>query len=1185
MAVNATNFREYPLGRHPEDWIPLYGEETFPVRSVDGDPNRSSWISMNGLSLRQVLAWEVADGESGRANQEILVQLALPGDSSLGVVGLRASGANGAENVYIVRLDAPGDLITIERYLAGVFTSLASAACAGLRGAVTWWVRFRANGTNLQAKAWLDGAAEPGAWTLSAVNAGIADGSLGIYRGSGGLGPEVYFLSYGTNGDTAPGPSTIPAGMATWALDPDAQIELTVEMESLNPDADVEENLLYSTRGRFTGQRDFPANVEMPPLLFDPGSLSIRLTEDLLFGQAEGSLGRVQLRNPRNILNFLMDRTLAGRRLTVRAGRANWRTHRWFEPIYSGLMEGEPTVEEIVDVALQSPYRQLEQNLSARRYIGIPTCIALSGAGHQAVHVAAYNLTRFLISFRFIAGTVPVGVDVGLTKSSSISADNFTLYIEAATAAVVGRASIGGNNHAIFLRSVSGTSYADGKVHLAALGVDADQLTYLVVDGEVVSQAVPPGLVDMPASALSFFGFTGEKVFDVRLYGYCPDVQEVQSILAVRASGDDPGMVGMWPCDDGLGAVATDYSTTANPITFAGTVNINYTWAPTDMGEQDQVGAQFQIAAGAVYNGPALLIDNNRQRFRVSDGALLGGLTVRTKGEVNATWTDGGDGVIAFPTLVSEPVTFDHGPEPLFGFDSFNQFPTVLEGLMQARMGLTEESYDPIATKALGTLIPYHVSFLAEGEMARTQALEDLIGGQGGHYRLDRDGRIVPGMILPPVSPGPVADEAVLEFLGTQGRSRVVWNVPGKAALAAGSFTIAFWVKSFAIDRFVDQGDALLPFPSYQAIAHNRDAGVGGYYVGFNRRDQGSIGFEVPSMTGGLLAFSPTGTVPWGTWTFVVGRYDLAASKFSIWAGLLGRKMVKVLEQTVTGVPSTAAGALELGGRFITSSALELGSLCGALSQYQVRTGALSDAGIQALQDAGGVPTFPDATVTFYAPLNDGTGPYALDVVSGTRGRVWGARWAPRMVLDFRRGLSKSKLKVKRLRPAWDAIVEWGRNYRPLDNADIAATVTATEKAKLKRLSRRHHSPAADVKRKYLDAREITAVSGLTELPDARQVSRNLRYRFDPARIQAALSEAPRAALALQTGDEIWVYHPRIRGSQGAALRVVGLSPALRSLRTALDLWGDRLPFTQAGILVDEFNPLLTDDGDPIVTD
>jgi hypothetical protein len=1183
MAKNATDLREYPRGQAPGDWSPLYGSESFLVRSVDGDPHRSSWIEITGAAAREVLRWEPADGETGRANQEVLALLSLPAHSDLGVLALRASGASGASaNAYVLRLDAPGDLIKIERYAAGTAALLASAPCAGLLGFVSWWVRFRANGTSLQAKAWPEGSSEPAGWTVSATDATHADGSLGLYRGSSGIGPELYFLAYGTNGDTAPGADSIPPGMATWALDPDAQIELTVEMESLAPDSGVEASYLFSTRGRFTDARDFPPSVEMPPLLQDPGSLAIRLAEDLLFGQAEGSLGRVQLRNPRNILNFLMDLTLAGRRLTVRAGLASWPTHRWFEPVYSSLMEGEPAVEETVDVALQAPYRLIEQNLLGRRMVGIPTCLQLSNAAiHQATYVAAYDLRRLLITFRFLASSAPAS-SPGVYKRLTGAANNFSLFLEAGTGAVIGSASIAGINDAIYLRSP--LTYADGRVHLGALGIDADQLAYLIVDGEPVAQITPPGLVDLPATGVRLLNFMGERIFDVRLYDYCPEIPEAQALLATRANGDDPGMVGMWPCDDGLGGIATDYSATANPITLAGTVNVDYAWQPTDQGEGDLAGSQIQIAAGAVYNAPALLIDANRQRFRLSDGTLPGGLTVRSKGAVTATWTDGGDGVIQFPTVTAEPVTFDHGPSDL-GFDGHLSFPYVVETLMRDRMGLTEASYDPIATAALIALMPFQASFFASGEMTGAAALEAMLGGAAGHYRQDRDGRIVPGMILPPITPGPVAGEAVLEFLGTAGRSRVSW-ASARGGLPAGSFTIAFWVKSFALDRFTQAGDALLPFPCYQTIAKNTlTATLGGFHIGFHRQIQGGIGFEIPSLDpGGMLAFSPTGTVPWGIWTFVVGRYDASVSKFSIWAGQLGRGMVKVAEQTTSSTPSTAVGPLDLGGRFEHGTGGR-GSLAGSLAHFQVRTGALSDSAIQALHKAGGVPSLPDASVTFYAPLNDGSGNSALDLISGARGRIWGARWAPRMVLDFRSGHSRSKFKAKRLRPAWNAIVHWGRNFAPLSDADLAATVTAIEKAKLKRETRRHHTPSSDLKGKYLDAREITAESPLVELADARQTSRNLRYRFDPARIQGALSEAPRPTLALGMGDEVWVFHPRIRGSEGAALRVVGISPSLRSLRSALDLWGDRLPFLGAGILVDEFNPLLTDDGDPFVTD
>ncbi len=1177
MATNATIWREYLRGREPGDWYHLFRTgETWPLRSVDGDSWRAGWLAQQAVAAREVLAWAAADTEPDIADCETLSQHALTAMASANTGVIRASGAAGAENGYYVNLNPVAGTMVLFRWIAGVNASLGSTPVAGLRPFCPVWVRLRGNGTSITAHGWVDGETEPtsGDGVVAVGDSSHATGALGIARSAAGTTVETYFFSYATGGDVAPGPESIPAGIASWALDSDSQIELTAELEVYDPLSQNNETVLVSTRGRYTDARDYPAAAEMPPLLLDAGALTIRLAEDLLFGAAEQSLGRVQFLNARNQLSYLLDRTASGRKLTVRAGLAGWESHRWFEPIYTALVEGEPAVDDTVDITLQAPDRMLEQNLAAGRYVGIPTCLALDGAGHEAPHVASYDLTRLLLSYRFAFDTTPA-VDTGLTKSTSLTADNFSLFVEAGTGAVVARASSGGVSSVVTLRSAAGINYADGSFHLAALGIDETSRAYLVVDGAIVAEMEPSGAVDTPTAAISLFGWDGGRIFDIRLLAYCPAEEEVQSLLAARPMGDDPGAVGLWLCDDGLGDEATDYSPTANNIALAGTVNVNYTWTATSAGEEEQAGSQIQIAAGAVFNAPALLIDRNRQRFRLSDGALPGVVTVRSKAEVIATWTDVGDGVIEFPDVTSEPVTFDHGAT-VGADDNHLRLATVLEELMSERMGLDESTYDPIATRALNAILPHNVSFFTDQEMTQAQAMQTLLAGLA-HYRQDRDGRLLPGVVLPPVSPGPVPGEAVLEFLGTEGRSRVSWATT-TGDVPDGPFAIAFWVKTFARDRWTVLGDESEAFPSYAAIASNISPDAGGYYIGLYRAAAGSIGFRFPWLAG-VYFVMPAGTIDWGVWTFCACRWD--GITIRLYAGKQGGQMVEVFRTLTTGTQFAAAQGLDLGGRW---TELSQGSLWGSIAHYQVYNTAKSVGDLQAVMDAGSQdPADPD--LLFYAPISEGAGRQAMDLVSASSGTIWGCRWAPRMVFDFRAGFSRAKVKAKRLRPAWDGIVEWLINYKPLQDADIAAPVSAADAAARKRASRRDHAPSSTVRAAYRDAREVNVTTALVDREAARQTARDIRFRFDPGRIQAALADAPRAALALQPGDEIWIYYPRIGSSQGAAVRVVGITPSLRTLRTALDLWGDRLPLSEAAILVGEMSALATDDGDLLTTD
>ena len=69
---------------------------------------------------------------------------------------------------------------------------------------VTYWARFRVNGSTMQAKVWTDGQPEPTNWMLNATNTARPTGSYsGLHTYMTGT-VRYSFISFGTNGDTAP---------------------------------------------------------------------------------------------------------------------------------------------------------------------------------------------------------------------------------------------------------------------------------------------------------------------------------------------------------------------------------------------------------------------------------------------------------------------------------------------------------------------------------------------------------------------------------------------------------------------------------------------------------------------------------------------------------------------------------------------------------------------------------------------------------------------------------------------------------------------------------------------------------------------------------------------------------------------------------------------------------------------
>jgi len=940
----------------------------------------------------------------------------------------------------------------------------------------------------------------------------------------------------------------------------------------------------------------------MPPYLSDgdPGSLTITLAGDpLLGGSAAASFGTVRVRNPRNVLAGQQLLTSAGREWVVRAGLTGWSRHRWFEVLYCSILEGEPSFETdgMMTFGLQAALRQLAPNLRVRRYVGIQTGVALYGTAATNGYVAAYDLTTFAVAGRFILSGTP-SLDAGLLdRSSSITAEHFNLYLEAGIGKVVARSSVGGVGAAVLLRSPLG--YADGQAHWALYGVDGARAAYLVVDGAVVARGVPAGLVDLPVAGLRVGRqVAGATLFDLRLYGSCPDPYgEVQSLMAQRSDLTESAIVFMGRCDDGAGGVITDYGANANRVTITGTLGVDYSWVPTDLGEAAQAGQVMPLTLGTASGVTAQRIDNNRERYRLTDGpdnsAANGqqiGAVLRQRGAVtNTVGAANGltNGVYEFGAAASQPVTFERGPDTSIGstFREFSYAGNVAEDLMLRWMGLTEFDYDPYSVDQLRALAPWETGLAYSAEVAGSQALLDALAW-GGHTRLDAHGRVALGYLQPTITPGPYPGEACLEFCGNKGAGVALpiaspWGVP---------FTLCFWVKSLG-----------QPTPST----------LGGIYPdGFPAvlQTDTSAGFwaGISSLSGSQLLFatfnqsppytlSPPGTAPWAQWTFcmLVHRASGGTTYRELYAAVKGQPLALVASGSSPASSyhaATASMLLEIGGQVSTGK-----SIAGSVGHVQVYNSALTVAQGQALMFSH--PTGPGGGLLSYAPLNEGSGPYVYDVISGARARIRGGRWAPKLKYDFRVTVPGADFKTKSARPAWDVRVPWGHNFTPLADGDLGI-VTETERANQKRaIDRVAGSPDPAVLAAYLDAVVVgdqsstpapTAIplsSALMVQGDARRAARNLRYRLGPKRVLGQMGGAPLSALSLSLLDEIWVYHPAFPWpSAGAAFRVVGITPSLSTLRTMLDLWGDRLEDAGQYLLADGGAPILADSGVPLST-
>ena len=1186
---NATNFREYPRGRllTAADWSAFGAVDpaATTLAGYEADGAREVWLSAGGLIPFPPagfggFTWNAAEGDPGRADQEVYVKLLLNGNDG-NLILLRASGATAAPSGYALRIEPSLGNFKIQRWVGGTLTTIRSVTKPFTAGYAAFLLRV--NGTALTAKGWMVPDGEPSHNDLSVTDSSLADGSLGLACDSMAVPGQVLFFSYGTNGDTAPREDFIPAGIDSWASHEDQEIEITAEGETFDPDSGLTETLLLSTAGRRTGRSDFPSNRQFFPLLTDPGNLAQTLTADLAFsGPGEVSLGSLAFRNPmielggrlQRFVDFLPRRTLAGRPWTIRAGLRSWTRHRWFETVYTGVLAGEPESGDLVTCAFAEPYRQLQESLRVGRNVGIETCLTASGAGTQAPVNAAYDLTSFLVVWRF---RYPFGLpatDAGVYKGTGWTAENFALLLQGGhTGKVQARASCGGVATAI--NFVTPDIVVDKDFHVAAFGVDGINTAYLLVDGMLIGKMKPPALVDMPSVGVHLcVNNLGHSFCDVRIYNFCPAIEDARAITAARAAADDPGVVSMWRCDDAAGGVVTDYGPLANHVTLTGTINVNYFWDPSYLGQESAAGTPQPLAYGSEFNAPAPRADDARPIYRMADVDQSGvSSVIKARGAILTAGTDftvNDNGTVTMTGAQSEPVTYDIDP----GQAGAN-LGAILEDALTKRAGFDGSSLDPDACKVVGQVLPFDCAFYSSSELSGAEFLDRLLRPAGGHYRLDRGGRLLPGVLLPPITPGPYAGEPALEFTGLD-RSRVLFDGDYGGGFS-GSFTFVWWVLTYSTESRPEMDTD--PTPHRQTIALKGDGSTDGYHVSLYQPMQGAFRVSLPGLSSATLVTSP-GAVEWGVWTLGACRYDQAAGALTLLSRPKGGALVtRAAASGVTGSVNLGAGALQLGG------AIGYGSVNGSVQRFQVWDSALSDAAIEAL--AVEAPAGTEAGLLFYPLITEGKGTAVTDLVSGDQGQVHGSRWAPRAIFDFRKSLTKSTLTTKRLRPAWDAKVHYAVNQSPLTDADIAdLLVTAAQRSALKRPDKTATAPAPEILEAYRDAVELGAdqplVTVLMNPSHAAKLARMLRYRLDPKRLMVRIDDAPRMALPLGLTDEVWAYHPDLP-EEGAALRVAGFTPDLARVRFAIDGWGHPLDPVSGTRLVDEAGNvgLVDDSGSP----
>lgn len=209
MTTYSTNFSGYTADVQPSDWTARWvtASNTWAARSkasVEGGKTLENTGTVDG---RHLLSWDTVDADANRANAEVLARVRSSSTlvSQLRLI-VRGSGSAASETGYF--LDFPSASaadLRVSKLVSGTLTAIGTIYAYTFVANAWYYVRFRANGTSLKARVWLDGEPEPSVWHIDFTDSSItAAGWVGVGNLESTGTRDFDWVSIGTNGDTAP---------------------------------------------------------------------------------------------------------------------------------------------------------------------------------------------------------------------------------------------------------------------------------------------------------------------------------------------------------------------------------------------------------------------------------------------------------------------------------------------------------------------------------------------------------------------------------------------------------------------------------------------------------------------------------------------------------------------------------------------------------------------------------------------------------------------------------------------------------------------------------------------------------------------------------------------------------------------------------------------------------------------
>jgi hypothetical protein len=975
----------------------------------------------------------------------------------------------------------------------------------------------------------------------------------------------------------------------TILADVDATLEVVIELDSVKRSDGTAKTWYYSTHTRETGAAETPANTAMPGYLLAGavGPLNQSLAEDALFaGLASidpGAVTVTQKAADSDQLSQLNDYTFAGRQVRLKIGKrtdtyANFVTYR------TATCDTEPAVE-LAPEGLRATWklasakgRLLAEPILNKRYVGIPHCLKmLTSSGYiSRAHNSVYDLTSFTLMGRFqiptagITGSAQADL---MRKFNSATDANWQVNLFHASHASAhklrARLTVGGT-----LMTIGPTTqtYNDGAWHSWVFAVAGSQTMYLLVDGVVVGTTALTGNPDVQTITLYMGGgvvgndFSGGLHNDLRIYNRYVSADEARGLSAVRCDGDDLGIVALWRCDDNSGGTANDYSSNNLDGTIVGTINTDYAWKPSDLGEPELAGRPYPMNAGLVFNAQAHLIDGNRERYRYNVDAGVGYFvsgteylfaarsqgTVLTGGGTDYT-PQTGDGVIQMTAQEAEPVTFDLSAN-LAGLPDAGEglfFPArVASDFLTGRTRLAAADVNPTAgysgggsrLDSLTILCPWFCGWHSDQDATGQQFLEELLGKSGLCYYEGADGKLNFDMLLPPVAYGPFG-EPVVDFNG--GNAGLAF---GAITAATSSLTAGCFYKPMLLDQTgTDWGSSEENNGSVMLVSNS--GGTAGLYHQVVGANAGKLCF----LTGGTRVYSPAGLLDFGSWYFVAVVFDDSANTVKFYVANLGSTLAQSGPNGTNASAPTSWSTFNVGGHGV-------GYTWGSIQHAWLWNTTKTLAQLQILMATP--PLGNEANLVGYAALNEGADNPTNKVGGGSATMPSTARWAPKLVANLNQTPSAKLTGFRHVAPAAEVAVYFARNWMPMEDGDIDAAVSQNNRLDLRRQWKDVLLSNADNRDRFKSSRKIILESAITDRESAQRLARFLMNRFGTDRFVGDL-ELPsglvlsRQACGLTIGDELGLVGSiPSQIATARSFRVAGVAHNPLTLSTGLALWG-----------------------------